>query len=182
MPTYVALLRGINVGGKNLIKMPALRAAFEAEGFEDVRTYIASGNVIFTAPRTSSAELTERVEALLAESFDYIPTVVVRDRAQMRAVVDRAPAGFGSKPKEYRYDVMFLKPPLTAKAALAQVPMNPAVDTGHAGPGVLYYSRLEARISQTRLNRILDTPIYASLTIRNWNTTSKLASLMEEQA
>ena len=179
MPTYVALLRGINVGGRNLIRMPALAAAFEAEGFGDVRTYIQSGNVIFTAPRTGSAELTRRVEAMLAEAFDYVPTVVVRDRSQMRAVVEQAPPGFGSAPDRFRYNVLFLKAPVTGKQALRQVPANPAVDTAHAGPGVLYFSNLMAEATKSRLNRIIEAPIYPSMTIRNWNTTTKLASMME---
>jgi uncharacterized protein (DUF1697 family) len=179
MARYVALLRGINVGGKNLIKMLALKAAFETDGFRDVRTYIQSGNVIFTASGTRPAELTRRVEAMLAEAFDYIPTVVVRDRKQMRAIVERAPAGFGSEPKRYRYDVIFLKEPLTARAAMAHVPTNPAVDAAHAGIGVLYFSRLEARATQSRLSKIVSSPIYSNVTIRNWNTTTKLLSMME---
>ena len=176
--TYVALLRGINVGGNNLIKMPALKAAFEAEGFDDVRTYIQSGNVIFAAGKIRSGELTMRIEAMLAEAFDYVPTVVVRDRSQMRRIVEHAPEGFGSEPKRYRYDVIFLKEPLTAKAAMAHVPTNPAVDTAHAGSGVLYFSRLDAKATQSRLSRIVSSPIYPSVTIRNWNTTTKLAAMM----
>jgi uncharacterized protein (DUF1697 family) len=179
MPSYVALLRGINVGGKNLIRMPALKACFEANGFEDVVTYIQSGNVLFSAPATPAAELTRRIEAMLAGAFDYVPTVVVRNRKQMRAIVDRAPKGFGSEPTKYRYDVIFLKEPLTARAAIRHVPTNPAVDRGHAGTGVLYFSRLEAKATSSRLNRIVGSPIYPSVTIRNWNTTTKLLSMME---
>jgi uncharacterized protein (DUF1697 family) len=108
MPGYVALLRGINVGGKNLIKMPALRACFEANAFEDVATYIQSGNVLFASPETRTAELARRIEAMLAEAFGYQATVVVRNRKQMRAVVERAPEGFGAEPMRYRYDVIFL--------------------------------------------------------------------------
>jgi uncharacterized protein (DUF1697 family) len=119
------------------------------------------------------------IEAMLADSFDYVPTVVVRNRTQMRAIVDRAPKGFGSQPTRYRYDVIFLKEQVTARAAIKQVPTNPAVDTGHAGTGVLYFSRLEAKATQSRLNRIVYAPIYPSITIRNWNTTTKLLSLME---
>lgn len=179
MTSYVALLSGINVGGKNLIRMPALKACFEANGFEDVATYIQSGNVLFTAPATPAAELTRRIEAMLAEAFDYVPTVVVRNRKQMRTIVDRAPKGFGSEPTKYRYDVIFLKEPLTARAAMQHVPTNPAVDTAHAGTGVLYFSRLEANATQSRLNKIVSSPIYPSVTIRNWNTTTKLLSMME---
>jgi uncharacterized protein (DUF1697 family) len=182
MTTYIALLRGINVGGKNLIKMPELKACFEQDGFEDVATYIQSGNVLFATPETRNAALTDRIEAMLAESFDYVPTVVVRGRKQMRSIVDGAPKGFGSRPAEYRYDVLFLKEPLTAKRAIGQVPTNPAVDTAHAGIGVLYFSRLTARATQSRLNKIISSPIYPSVTIRNWNTTTKLLSLMDERS
>jgi uncharacterized protein (DUF1697 family) len=114
MPGYVALLRGINVGGKNLIKMPALKACFEANAFEDVATFIQSGNVLFASPETPAAELTQRIEAMLAETFGYQANVVVRNRKQMRAVVERAPDAFGADPVRYRYDVIFLKEPLTA--------------------------------------------------------------------
>ena len=178
MTTYVALLRGINVGGKNLIKMPALKACFEENGFEDVATYIQSGNVLFASSETRNAALTDRIEAMLAEAFDYVPTVVVRSRRQLRAVVDGAPKGFGSQPAKYRYDVIFLKEPLTAKEAIGEVATNPAVDASHAGTGVLYFSRLTAKATASRLNTIVASPIYPSVTIRNWNTTTKLLSLM----
>lgn len=178
MAIYVALLRGINVGGKNLIRMPALKAAFETDGFADVSTYIQSGNVLFSSSASRSAALTNRIEAMLAEAFDYVPTVVVRSRAQMRAIVEHAPKGFGARPATYRYDVIFLKEPLTAAKAIGEVPTNPAVDTSHAGNGVLYFSRLTAKATASRMNRIVSSPIYPSLTIRNWNTTTKLLSLM----
>jgi uncharacterized protein (DUF1697 family) len=180
MTTYVALLRGINVGGKNLIRMPALKACFEENGFEDVATYIQSGNVLFaSSSETRNAALTDRIEAMLAESFDYVPTVVVRSRKQMRAIVDGAPKGFGSRPDEYRYDVIFVKEPLTAKKAIGEVPTNPAVDTAYAGTGVLYFSRLIARATASRMGKIVASPIYPSVTIRNWKTTTRLLSLME---
>jgi len=178
MTTYVALLRGINVGGKNLIRMPALKTAFEAEGFDDVATYIQSGNVLFSSPGTRNATLTERIEAMLAEAFDYVPTVVVRSRQQMRAIVEGAPKGFGSQPATFRYNVIFLKEPLKARSAITSVPTNTAVDTAQAGPGVLYFSNLTARATASRLSRINSSPIYPSVTIRNWNTTTKLLSLM----
>jgi uncharacterized protein (DUF1697 family) len=98
MPSYVALLRGINVGGKNLIKMPALEACFEANGFEDVATYIQSGNVLFGSSETRASELANTIEEVLGREFGYAATVVVRNRKQMRAIVDRAPKGFGAEP------------------------------------------------------------------------------------
>lgn len=178
MAIYVALLRGINVGGRNPIRMPALRACFEANGYEDVATYIQSGNVIFGSSGSPSAELTRRIEQMLAASFDYVPTVVVRSRTQMRAIVERAPKGFGAQPATYRYDVVFLKEPLAARTAMKSIEMKPGVDAAHAGTGVLYLSRLTSRATSSRLNRIASSPIYPSVTIRNWNTTTKLLALM----
>lgn len=159
--------------------MPALKACFEANGFDDVATFIQSGNVLFTAPATPAAELTRRIEAMLADAFDYVPTVVLRNRKQMRAIVGRAPKGFGVQPAMYRYDVIYLKEPLTAKVAMKSLPTKPGVDEVHAETGVLYVSRLTAKATQSRLNKIVSSPIYPSVTIRNWNTTTKLLSMME---
>ncbi|HVH53638.1 MAG TPA: DUF1697 domain-containing protein [Actinomycetota bacterium] len=178
MTSYVALLRGINVGGKNPIKMPALKACFEESGFENVSTYIQSGNVLFESVAGPAGGLTLRIEEMLADAFDYVPTVVVRNLKQMRAIVERAPKGFGAQPKTYRYDVIFLKEPLKATAAIKHVPTNPAVDQAHAGTGVIYASRLTAKAAQSRLNRIIASPIYPNVTIRNWNTTTRLSELM----
>jgi uncharacterized protein (DUF1697 family) len=179
MTRYVALLRGINVGGNNLIKMPALRACFEAHGFADVVTYIQSGNVLFSSEGLGRAGLTERIERMLGAEFGYEASVVVRSRRQMRSILDGAPDGFGDDPTGSRDDVIFLKPPLTAREAMRWVSTKDGVDTATAGTGVLYVSRVASRASQSRLSRIVSTPIYRDLTIRNWNTTVKLMRLLE---
>ena len=178
MVAYVALLRGINVGGKNLIGMPALKAAFEAEGFDEVRTYIQSGNVLFTASG-SSATLTTRVERTLSAGFGYEATVAVRSARQLRAIVDAAPEGFGVDRETFRSDVLFLMPPLTPARAIADVPRREGVDRAWTGPGVLYFERLDARAAQSRLSKIVSLPIYRSLTIRNWATTCRLLEMLE---
>lgn len=180
MARYVALLRGINVGGKNAVPMPALKACFEDAGFDDVTTYIQSGNVMFDTPSASQAELAHRIEAMLRTSFaHYDASVVLRSRSQMRSIVDRAPEGFGTQPSTYRYDVVFLKAPLTAKSAIKDVTTKEGVDRIWAGAGVLYLSRLTSRATQSRLNRIASLPVYKHMTIRNWNTTTKLRTLLD---
>jgi uncharacterized protein (DUF1697 family) len=180
MARYVALLRGINVGGKNLIPMAGLKACFEDQGFEDVRTYIQSGNVVFSSPAANQGEVTRRIERILGTTFDhYNASVVLRSRSQMRAIVDRAPDGFGTEPSTYRYDVVYLKAPLTARTAMKDVLTREGVDRVWPGTGVLYLSRLTSRATQSRLNRIASLPIYQQMTIRNWNTTTKLQELME---
>jgi uncharacterized protein (DUF1697 family) len=175
---YVALLRGINVGGKNPVRMAALKTCFEEQGFDDVATYIASGNVLFSASGKAGA-LTRAIEKTLAATFAYPACIVLRSREQMRAVLERAPRGFGSRPKAYRYDVWFLKEPLTAEEALEAVPTRDGVDRIWAGDGVLYTARLVTRAAESRTTRVIGTPAYQSMTIRNWNTTTKLAALLE---
>jgi uncharacterized protein (DUF1697 family) len=177
----VALLRGINVGGKNLIPMPTLQAFFAAQGLADVTTYIQSGNVLFSSAEPGAA-LAARLEAALAKAFRYHGTLVLRTREQLRRVVEGAPPGFGGEPAAYRYDVVFLRAPLAAAAVLSRVPLRPGVDEAFAGRGALYLSRLAARASQSRMSRIVTLPEYAQMTIRNWNTTTKLLALLEAPA
>jgi uncharacterized protein (DUF1697 family) len=180
---YVALLRGINVGGSNLIKMSDLKACFEATGLCNVTTYIQSGNVLFAVgTRSNQPALVRQIEKALSARFAYQSRIVVRSLEQMRAIVGGAPAGFGGRPAAYRYDVIFLKEPLTAAEALQAVTAKPGVDRVFPGEGVLYFSRLISKAAQSRLSRIVGTPAYQNMTIRNWNTTSKLLALMESLA
>ena len=180
MGQYVALLRGINVGGRNLIKMTELKACFENNGFRSVATYIQSGNVLFESTESPSPPLAQRIEHMLAASFNYRASVVLRTRKQLGRIVKLAPDGFGAQPEHYRYDVLFLKSPLTSAVAVKSVPTKPGVDQVCVGPGALYFSRLISRSSQSRLSRIVSMPIYQSMTIRNWNTTIKLLQLTDD--
>src|SRR5918993_3119924 len=118
---YVALLRGINVGGSNLIRMAALKACFEAQGVRDVATYIQSGNVVFSSGGGNPLVLTTKLETALSGTFAYRSRVVLRSLEEMKAVIDGAPKGFGGRPGQYRYDVIFLKHPLTADQAMKSV-------------------------------------------------------------
>ncbi len=178
MSRWVALLRGVNVGGKNLVGMPALKAFFEAQGVAEVATFIQSGNVVFTS-REAAVALVARIEAGLSKDLGLPAAVVLRSYRQLRRIVEGAPAGFGARPALYRYDVIFLKEPLTASEALARAPAKPGVDRVSAGEGVLYFSRLVRKASQSRMSRIVSTPIYQRMTIRSWNTTTRLLELLD---
>lgn len=179
MGRWVALLRGINVGGSNVIKMDALRAAFENAGHTNVATYIASGNVLFDSPVKDAEKLEAAIEAVLAKQFEYEASVMLRSPSQMNAIVKGAPRGFGKKPAEFRYDAIFLKEPPGAAELLPDIPKREGVDQVWAGDGVLYYSRVIKLASKSRVNKIVGTPMYRRMTIRNWNTTTKLLALME---
>ena len=181
MGQYLVLLRGINVGGKNIIKMADLKAAFEALGFSNVWTYIQSGNVLFQSDESDKDALTTRIERGLSKRFNFDAKVVVIAQKELAAIVRGAPEGFGAGDKKFRYDVIFLKEPLTPKEAMKSISVREGVDTAHAGRQALYFSRLISKASQSHLTKIIGTPVYQSMTIRNWNTTTKLLALMEEQ-
>lgn len=176
--TYLALLRGINVGGRNIIRMTDLRDCFEDMGFRDVVTYIQSGNVVFSSAQ-ESPELPERmIEAGLSRRFGYDAMTIVLSQAQMKGIVEEAPAGFGMEKEEYRYDVMFVKDHITPAGVIEQIMLNSEVDRVWAGMSVIYASRLIRLASRSRLTRIMSLPVYNQITIRNWNTTVKLYELM----
>ena len=178
MIQYVALLRGINVGGKNIIKMTDLRACIEELDFKHVRTYIQSGNVLFSADESDQARLTGQIEDALSTTFNYSSRVVVRSAEEMKEIVTHAPQGFGSDPATYRYDVIFLKEPLTATEAMESITTKEGVDQAFAAEGALYFSRVISKATQSHLTRIISMPVYQSMTIRNWNTTAKLLEMM----
>lgn len=178
---HVALLRGINVGGKNLIRMADLRETFEDHGYDDVRTYIASGNVMF-ASQTPPDALEDEIEALLEARLGRPVTVVVRSHQQLTDVVEHAPEGFGEQPDTYHSDAIFLKAPLTADEAMEVVDLHPDVDRVWAGTGVLYFARVSDLRTKSHMNRIVGTDPYQSMTIRSWRTTTRLRSLLDEMA
>ncbi len=180
---YLALLRGINVGGASIIKMAELKQCLEDSGLDHVATYIQSGNVIFDASTRDEAKLAKKLERAISRTFShYQARVVLCSHASLTQVVRQAPKGFGSEPGTYRYDTIFLKEPLTAAKAIKSVATRPGVDDVASGPGVLYTRRLIARASQSYLTRLVGSPIYQDMTIRNWNTTTKLLALMDERA
>lgn len=177
---YVALLRGINVGGKNLVKMSDLREAFEELGYADVSTYIASGNVLFRTLRQRREELAATVESALRRRFETNLKVVVVTDAELREVVESAPRGFGAD--THRCDVIFVRKPLTPKRLFGLLERKDGVDQAWAGRKVVYFSRLDAKASSSRFGKIAAVPEYKDMTIRSWSTTKKLLELAESSA
>lgn len=157
MARYVALLRGINVGGRNKVAMADLRTAFESAGHEAVQTYIQSGNVLFETDRPA-AGLEDDLEADLHERLGIPLVVVVRSHRQLRAVVSKAPAGFGEQPDRYHSDVVFLRRPLTPPKAMRVVQVREGVDQAWSGNGVVYFARLSAERTKSKMSKIVGTP------------------------
>ena len=181
MHTYVVLLRGINVGGKNIIPMAGLRTCLEEHGFSHVSTYIASGNVLLKS-NLDADEVKIQIEGVLSENFqlsDGFIKVWVLTPPQLQAVIEHKPNGFGEQPELYHSDIIFLMGVEAAEALPAFSPRE-GVDRVWAGDGVVYSQRLSSERTKSRLNKIMESPLYKSMTIRNWNTTTKLLELLRK--
>jgi uncharacterized protein (DUF1697 family) len=181
MNTYVLLLRGINVGGKNNVPMAGLRSCLEDLGFTNVSTYIASGNALLTSDKTAS-KVQASVENALTKTFKLdseLIKVLALSGKQLQDVVDNKPKGFGDQPKKYHSDAIFLMG-ITAREAMAVFDPREGVDMVWPGKGVIYSQRLSEQRTKSRLNKIMASPLYKSMTIRSWNTTTKLLDLMKD--
>ena len=177
---YLALLRGINVGGKNIIKMNDLRQCFESMGFRNVKTYIQSGNVIFSSNQTDQASLCFFIENQLSEHFSYTSKVALFSQQEMKTIMDEAPENFSNSQAEYKSDVIFLRPPLTPDKVISKVKIRKDIDFVAVGKHALYFWRLSEKASQSYLSKIILLPEYKEMTIRNWNTTQQLFLLLKE--
>ncbi|MCC9145611.1 MULTISPECIES: DUF1697 domain-containing protein [unclassified Arthrobacter] len=179
MPSYLALLRGINVGGRNKVPMQALRGHLSDLGYQQVSTYIASGNVLL-ASNDDAASIGSRIEAVLTDHLeldDELVKVLVLDRAQLHAVVEHRPENFGERPDLYHSDAIFLMG-IDTDTALGAFRPREGIDTVWAGDGVIYSQRLSAELTKSRLSAIAASPLYKSMTIRSWKTTQKLWDLL----
>ncbi|TWD83117.1 uncharacterized protein (DUF1697 family) [Kribbella amoyensis] len=176
MTSYVALLRGINVGGRNPVGMPALVECFEESGYLNVRTHLQSGNVLFDTDLTDGLELEARLDGLLSERFGISIPTVVRSKDDLAGTVANAPDGHDSE--ELRSEVFFLKRPLTVEAAMQQMPeLREGVDSITPGADVLYFSRVAAQARKTRITRFMSLPVFRQMTVRSWRTTTRLLEL-----
>jgi len=180
MISYIVLIRGINVGGKNKVPMASLREHLAQAGFANASTYIASGNIVLRSDKPPLL-IKKEIEQILRVHFsldsDYIE-VLVLSHDQLRAVAKNKPAGFGDQPDIYYSDVVFLMG-IDAEKALAAFNPKTGVDTVWPGVGVIYSQRLGALRTKSRLSRIASSPLYKSMTIRTWSTTTKLLELLD---
>lgn len=113
MKRYVALLRGINISGKNKVQMAELKKGFESLAFEEVKTYLNSGNVIFSSDEDDIKKFTHQIEAMIKKQFDLdIPTFVI-SRELLGDILHNAPDWWGNENKEIYDNLIFIIPPAT---------------------------------------------------------------------
>jgi uncharacterized protein (DUF1697 family) len=170
---YIALLRAVNVGGRK-VEMARLRAATEAAGFEGVKTYIASGNLFFDAPRQAKAKLVERLEAALGDEFGFEIPVILRTLTELEAVCAGDPFAGVEVTDDVRLQVLFLaSPPPPLELALPATSPKGGYELVGLTAGEAYVVvRLQNGRwpSDTWLDKLIGVPA----TGRFWHTTAKI--------
>ncbi|MBV8528211.1 MAG: DUF1697 domain-containing protein [Candidatus Dormibacteraeota bacterium] len=174
---YVALLRGVNVGGKGIVSMAALAETFRGLGFEDVRTYLNSGNVIFSARPTPVAQLGATIEPAIERDTGLPVSVLVLDDAAVRSVVQALPTSWVTD-ATVRTDVLFLWPDVDDPGVLERIPRNPEVDDVRYTPGALLWRIDRVNAGRSRETRLVGSALYKRMTIRNANTARTLHKLL----
>ena len=175
---YVALLRGINVGGKNKVEMGKLKATFERAGMSDVTTYINSGNVVFRDNRRKSPKIVSVLEEAIAADLGFEIKVLVRDLPAIRKVMKALPKEW-TNDKNMRCDVIFLWEQFDRKNVLNELKIKPEIEDVKYVPGALIWRIDRSDVRKSRLFTIIGSDLYKGMTIRNCNTARKLAELME---
>lgn len=174
---YAALLRGINVGGNNKVSMAELKACFEAMGFGNVKTYINSGNVIFSAD-SESQKLANQIESALKTKFGFNISVVVKDLVQMAKVVSGIPKKWYGDDTLRRY-IMFLRPSIDKPSIMDGLKIRrPDIEEVTYVPGAILWSAKISELTHSDMVRLASSAIYKEMTIRNLSTTLKVYELM----
>lgn len=174
---FVALLRGVNVGGKNMIKMSALKKSFEEMGFGQVATYINSGNVIFTTKESDARKLEMKIEKMLSKEYHLDSKVVVRTLAEMAKLVKSLPESWNTE-SEWRHNVMFLRHSIDSEKVVADLPVKSEIEELVYRPGALLWSAKASSLNQTSMAKLGSHKSFRDMTVRNLNTTRKLHDLM----
>lgn len=176
MTTYVALLRAINVGGRNKIKMDDLRAVFAGMGHTEVTTYIQSGNVVFTNPSKSAVKLASAIESAITDELGLDVTVVVRSRSELAAAIERNPfAGAVADPSKLHVGFLSAAP---AAKAVRSIDLPGAAGEELRVLGREMYLHYPNGMGRTKLTNVfLERRLDVRMTVRNWNTVNKLLDL-----
>jgi uncharacterized protein (DUF1697 family) len=174
--TYVAFLRGINVGGNSIVSMAAIKETFITLGLSDVRTYINSGNVLFASRATNIERLTARVEKALEQHTGMAIKVFLMDHAALRRLVNAIPRDWVDDESMRTY-VLLLWHDIDDQAILDQLPTKPGIDELKYVPGAVIWRIDRDNVGKSRMTRLVGTPNYRKITMRSVNTMRKLNEL-----
>jgi uncharacterized protein (DUF1697 family) len=174
---YVALLRGINVGGKTLVKMTDLKTCIEELGFDEVSTYIASGNVLFESRERNAAKLERKIEHAIEEQFGLPVKVVVLGRAVYARIVKAIPKSWVGD-ESLRANVAFVRRGTDAKRVVRELQPDAAIEEVKAVNGAILWATKRDALNRSAMRKLIGGAAYKELTVRNLNTTLKLQELL----
>jgi uncharacterized protein (DUF1697 family) len=174
---YVALLRGINVGGRTLVKMGDLKTCVEELGLDDVSTYIASGNVLFESGERDAAKLEARIERAIEQRFGLPVKVVVLNRAAYARIVKAIPDPWIGD-ASLRANVAFVRRGTDAKQVVRELEPDAAVEEVKAIVGAILWATKRNALNRSVMRKLIGGAAYKELTVRNLNTTLKLHELL----
>lgn len=177
---YIALLRGINVGGKNKIDMKLLKQTFERVGMNEVVTYINTGNIIFSNNGLSKIELSAILEESIHADFGLQIRVVVRSLEDVRGIINAIPETW-TNDKDMKSDVMFLWDEIDDESVLEKLVIKSGIDTVKYSPGAILWSVGRENVTKSGMSKIIGSKIYKQVTVRNVNTARKIYELMQVQ-
>ena len=175
---YVALLRGINVGGKNKIDMKLLKETFVRIGMESVITYINSGNVIFIDMKHTKSEITTFLKEAIFRDFQLKIKVLVRSINDFENMMKILPESWKND-KSMRSDVLFLWEEIDRETLLAELKIKPQIDTVMYVSGAILWAVDKENITKSGLQKLVATSLYKNMTVRNVNTTRKIYEIMK---
>ena len=176
---FVALLRGVNVGGNNMISMSSLKKSFEALGFDDVVTYINSGNIIFQSKEDDPRKLEKKIEQMLSSEYQLEAKVVLRSLSEMEKLVKNLPRNWNDD-SGWRYNVIFLRHTIDSEKILAELEVKKEIEEVVYYPGALLWRAQISELTRTNMLKLSSRKMYQDMTIRNQNTTRKLYELMKK--
>ncbi len=181
MPIYISMLRGINVGGNKRIKMDRLRGSFEAMGFEQVKTYIQSGNVVFKAGKTSSAVLSKRIEVRILGDFGFSVSVISRTADEIANIIQNNPflTQPGIDPEKLHVAFLSEVPAPSALKKLAQLTQKP--DQSHTLGRDVYLYFPNGVSGSSLWKHPLDGVLSVVTTTRNWKTVNSLHQMCRDR-
>ena len=180
MTVYVAMLRGINVGGQKIIRMEKLRASFETLGFQKVRTYVQSGNVVFEATKALSDNLSRIIGEKILGDFGFAVPLLLRTAEEMKKIVGGNPFLNEKRIDRSKLHVTFLSE-LPSKAGLEKLDLLNALPDQFRVRGGEVYLHCPNGYGKTKLsNTALEKLLAVRATTRNWNTVKTLTDMTSE--
>ena len=178
---YVALLRGINVGGNRRVEMPRLKSAFENAGFKDVVTYINSGNVVFSAPKNDTLFYAGKIEKAVEKEFGFLVETLIIGGPRFEKICQDIPLEWTNDSRQ-RTDVLFVWNDISIDHAIQNIITNPDVDEIVASDGAIIWHLDRQNLSQSKMKDLIKNPLYKQMTVRNSNTVRKLFDMINRSS